>query len=389
MPFRIFSKLRNLFAGPVSTSPSDDRQHQLRQRFGLLYAHNSRHDSAAVQTECEHIERLLDSWSPEDPDSATQDDLSVLVRGHMALAQVRRESDQPEASIAHSDMATEFLNRLVSDNPDDMEARGDLAACCNSRGLCLAALGRDEDALQQYRQAIAHREGIRKQQPGDELNVVYLGGVYCNMGQTEMQLMNPDAALRHLETSIDILTGSIRSCDCGCRDMIDMQIEAQFGIQSSVLTALSFLHNALTSREALLGPDELLKHTSQTTMTIQRSDGDEKMNFVIVIIDCESISDDPPGRLNELRLELLQGLFTNFEPAVFDFSRVRSMDQAAIKLFRHIRSQLVGSDRWPIVIGLTENLARATPEMRWHDDFDCQDSIESVIQNYISEHEET
>lgn len=362
--------------------------HQLRQRFGLLYAHNSRGDSAAAQSEFEHIERLLDSWSPADPDSATEDDLKFLASGHLALAQFCRESRQPEASNAHSDQAREFLDLLTSRDPDDMEARSDLAACCNSRGLCLAMLGKYEDALHQYRQAIAHREEVRKQQPGNELNVVYLGGVYCNMGQAEMRLKNPDAALRQLETSIDILTGSIRGCDCGCRDALDMQIAAQLGFDSPVLTALSFLKNALVCREAILGPDDLLKHTGQTTMTIQHPDGDEKTNFAIVILG-ESISDDPPGRLNEIRLELLQGLFTNFHPVVFDFSAVRSMDQAAIKLFRHIRSQLVGSSRWPIVIGLTEDLARATPEMRWHDDFDCQESIEDVIQNYISDHEET
>ncbi|MBI1321581.1 hypothetical protein GC170_00120 [bacterium] len=389
MPFRIISKLRNLFAGPASSSPSEDRQAQLRQRFGLLYAHNSRGDAAAAKTESDQIERLLDSWYPSDPDSASGGDLIILANGYMALAQVRRETDQPEASIAHSDKATEILNQLRSRAPGDMETHGDLAACCNSRGLCLSALGRKEDALHQYRQAVAHREEIRKQQPGDELNVVYLGGVYCNMGQAEMRLENPDAALRHLETSIDILTGSIQGCDCGCRDALDAQLAAQLGSAPPVRTALSFLNNALISRESILGPEALLKHTSQTTMTIERSDGHGKMDFVIVIIDCESISDDPPGRLNELRLDLLQGLFTNFHPVVFDFSRVRSMDQAAIKLFRHIRSQLVGSRRWPIVIGLTEELARATPEMRWHDDFDCQDSIEGVIQNYISEHEDT
>jgi|GEM_PF-4763264 len=380
MSSQLVSWLRNRFGTLIGRrNPWDDRNERINQEFRLLIDHGSRGDRAAAIQQCGVIASLLDSWKIEDLDSASDEALEFFGKSHLSISQVLRESDQAQASIDHAQRAREFWNRLANRNPDDSEAWSSLATTYNYEGMALVDLDEYETAIRVYDKVIETRRTIRAQHPENDLNVVFLGGAYCNRGIAEKHSHDPDAAMRDYETAIDILSDSIPGCDCGCRVAIEAEIAAMTRKESPMFTGLNFLRNTLNARANLLGPDAALKHIGQMIMRMSPPVVKEEFDFLYVRFVDESISDDPQGNLNELRLELIQTLFTSSHFVVLDFSAVKSMDGDAVKLLRHLRSQMIASNRWIGVVGLTPELIESTPEMKWEVDFDCFETLEHFL----------
>lgn len=380
MSSQLISWLRNrfgtLFGG---RSPWDDRNERINQEFRLLIEHGSRGDRAAGIEQCGVIASLLDSWKLEDLDSASDEELEFFGKSHLSISQVLRETDQAQASIDHAQRARAYWNRLANRNPDDSEAWSSLATTYNYEGMALVDLDEYEMAIRVYDKVIETRQTIRAQHPENDLNVVFLGGAYCNRGIAETHSHDPVAAMRDYETAIDILSDSIPGCDCGCRVAIEAEIAAMTRTESPMITGLNFLRNTLNARAKLLGPDAVLKHIGQMIMRMSPPVVKEEFDFLYVRFVGETIDDDPPGTLNELRLELIQTLFTSSHFVVLDFSAVKSMDRDATKLLRHLRSQMIASHRWIGVVGLKPELTESTPEMKWEEDFDCFETLEHFL----------
>lgn len=380
MSSQLISWLRNRFGTLFGRlSPWDDRNERINQEFRLLIEHGSRGDRAAGIEQCGVIASLLDSWKIEDLDSASDEALEFFGKSHLSISQVLRETDQAQASIDHARLAREFWNRLANRNPDDSEAWSSLATTYNYEGMARVELGEYEAAIPLYAQTIATRQAIQSKHPENDLNTVFLGGAYCNRGIAEKHMGDNEAALSDYETAIDILSDSIPGCDCGCRVAIEAEIAAMTRTESPMFTGLNFLRNTLNARANLLGPDAALKHIGQMIMRMSPPVVKEEFDFLYVRFVDESISDDPPGTLNELRLELIQTLFASSHFAVLDFSAVKSMDRHAVKLLRHLRSQMIASNRWIGVVGLTPELTESTPEMKWEEDFDCFETLEHFL----------
>jgi serine/threonine protein kinase/tetratricopeptide (TPR) repeat protein len=118
-----------------------------------------------------------------------------LAEGKMRLGYQLRSFDDLRAAKENFDQAATILRRLVDSLPDDRECRSLLADAHNNQGLVLAALGRELDAEQAYRRAIALRNGPQSDHDARQARFDYLFSmIHMNLAYTLAQLGRLDEA---------------------------------------------------------------------------------------------------------------------------------------------------------------------------------------------------
>ena len=220
----------------------------------------ARGDRPGVARACERTAALLREIETGSPDRPTRRqaarayfDIGVWYRDLGDAAAARRALEESKARCVE----------LVAAGPDDYFARAQLAACHNHLGLIAAAAGDRPAAEDDYRAAVDARLDALNLFPGHEdevLNVAYLGGVCCNLGNLYADWGEPKLAVEWYDDGIFYLAavvppdrGREAHEDADASGFFMSLWEQNSGVSHPVRVARQFLANARAGRAAAAG----------------------------------------------------------------------------------------------------------------------------------------
>lgn len=246
-----------------------------------------------------------------------------------------KELGCPDEAAAELERARGVLEDLRAASLEREVVDAQLPACLNNLGLLALDGGQHAVAVTHFEAAAAYRRSRRALEPMDQDNVVYLGGTLCNHGHALRELGRTTDAVAMYQQSIDLLDRTVPGCTCGCRDLY-----ARMAGEHIILTAQSFLRNALDGRAACLGQG------ARFGLVQLGAEGHARAVTIEPSALVESTS-----RLDQLRTELLDIVTLRAGPFVLDLSRVGALNAATAELLTHLRGRVLGAGEDLVLVG--------------------------------------
>lgn len=185
----------------------------------------------------------------------TQADTLVMM-GHTYGRQSRREK-QLEVLIKSRD-----LNEIEYIRSGRQPARGELlSASEGSIGGCLSAIGRDDEAIEWFKKAIARLEQIVKEDPESGQATRFLSNNYFNVSNAYFDTGQNEFAYEFIKKAIDVYPHSTPPAEmyCGRKMRIEIRLEQTNDAEQSWQRFSSFLTtNPRNLRDKLHQCDRLL-----------------------------------------------------------------------------------------------------------------------------------
>lgn len=168
------------------------------------------------------IEKLYPLLDPEPTVEKPTTTLRQIARSLLAVAQLCKAIGYPNDARDLLECALCRLSEMLQAEPEDRQLKVELATCFNH----LAMLEEDEKnfplAEEYYTSALQLRSNVYYRDedsiPDEAENMVYLGGVFSNLGHFLMEQGRKDEAKGKFDTAITFLQASIKSAPVSLDD---------------------------------------------------------------------------------------------------------------------------------------------------------------------------
>lgn len=199
----------------------------------------------------QQLDKMLDIWEASEATEQTQQEKIQSASTLQAVGIWRRQLGSLEAARDTLEFASCRWSNILQSTPEDRYANTQLATCCNHFAIIDEAEAKWAAAEENYRAAAAlrshifhHDEGM----PDQAENLVYLGGVFCNLGYLYTQLKRSDDARKQFVAAIEFLKSAIKSAPVPLNDPEFQQWmdhwTKEYDQPHPMRVALSFLDNA-------------------------------------------------------------------------------------------------------------------------------------------------
>jgi serine/threonine-protein kinase len=157
-----------------------------------------------------------------------------LMRANFALAWLNAESGTPVDALKSYQEAVDILEPVVAQNNDRFHRR-DLAMVYNNLGNLQVELGRFDKARATHEKALALRQGLADEQPGDANALFDLSYSEHNLGWLDSKVGRTESALAHYRRAVEL------------REQVVARAPAQVGYRAELATTLHNLGWAIAS----------------------------------------------------------------------------------------------------------------------------------------------
>jgi len=354
---------------------NEDLKSLLLQFDGEIHSLLGTNQREPAERCCQRHAEVLSNWTSKAASGRIRD---LLAAGYFDLASSFRLLRKRNEAERHYAQAEILWRRLSEEEPNNTRFLGQIAGCRNHLGLLYLDETEFAQASEQFQMALTIRKELAARFPHDELNIVYLGGAMCNLGNAAGELEDFDTAMDWLNQSINLLDQSIPGCDCGCRDML-ANMAAQLGSgPSPVLVAEQFLKNALGSRRWVL------EKSGRAERFVKLHCEDRQQHTIARVLTprlalSEDASPEEAAAFQELRCELLDIVSCGNFRVVIDLSDVTELDARGAALLLHLRGRLIGMGEPAVLCGLSDSVLRAHPSIRWKEQFELYSTVDEAV----------
>jgi tetratricopeptide (TPR) repeat protein len=129
---------------------------------------------------------------------------------HWRVAHIHRELGESQAALTSFKRGMALQEQLVTEFPDVLKYREDLAATCNGMGMLVGSMGDLPEGIRLIERAVQIREQAAKAQPDDEATYSDVGGAWNNLGVLLDEQGESQRALAAHKRALEIRTELVR-----------------------------------------------------------------------------------------------------------------------------------------------------------------------------------